>query len=238
MEPRFFTKSFDPAKECIRLQVPTIVYRNCSLRYWCKRRLIALENLTEQNIREFVREQLAISQEVNSSVYMVYTAVSKMRLWKGNVIIDDLVWKDCLTEYVGQDLSEYLKYAGRSTSWMYCDDIEEILEPTLRSKAKRQAREGYLLPMILDHIKESVEEYKELNYEASPYKKELMEFASISRTVVDKHAKEGKDYISKTASTKERIIGYRKVYPNNTQSLAANDLNLSIRTIKRYWNEK
>lgn len=203
-------------------------------------------NASVQEVKTYLTAQVRILRFNNPehTPFMVKSAIiSRMLYWLGNKVLFrdayflgellDSITDECFSE----DYADYIMYWDKTKYW-YSDEIVKMSgmgrTASDRFKAKQAARQSIISEGYRDDIKVASGEYKRDNFDVLPPLKILTNVVRYSNNTVKKYG-EG-FYINQIDNIGQRVQRAKEIYPDRTQKEIAYILEVSIRTIKGYWN--
>lgn len=194
-------------------------------------------------VKEYLEQQVLILKYNNPEhkAWMIKAAItSRIVYWKCNNILrkDDyylgemlqLILNDCFAD---GNSTPTMKYD--ETKYWYSDEISKLSGGD-KTKAKQVARYAVVSEGDRDDMRESSLEYRRENYDVLPTVKVLSHKSRYSRNTVIKLG-EGL-YIPQVDNIKQRVQKVREFYPELKQKEVAEELVVSLITVKRYWRSK
>ena len=199
-----------------------------------------------QEVKNYLIDQVRILRFNNPThkPLMVKAAIiTRIVYWQGNaVLFRDAYFLTGLLDLVidesfSEDCADYIMYWDKTKYW-YSDEIVKMSgmgrTASDRFKAKQAARQSIISEGYIDDIKVASGEYKRDNFDVLPPLKILTNSVRYSNNTVKKYG-EG-FYINQIDNIGLRVQRAKEIYPDRTQKEIAYMLEVSIRTIKGYWN--
>jgi hypothetical protein len=120
-------------------------------------------------------------------------------------------------------------------SHWYSLEVELEPDPLVRSKMKQELLSGHTASGIVQSIQETSEDYQIQNWGVLPTIPDITELTELCYNTIKKYG-EG-NYTSKAGNTRGRISGIKSDLPEVTEKEIAERLQMSLRTVRKYYNE-